>query len=162
MQYGDFLTLVQLSVGLHLGTALLQLYGDIGMQPLIRILDRIKILLQDDKVIISNTEQYSDEFDSLDAKFEIFKISLFNEYKKYVAINFLVAAGLFITLIVLTYLSHYEVSVAGHQCMVVVIALGVLPAPLSLLVLWTEANRKLKPILNEADDLERRIITKAS
>ena len=45
MKYGDFSSVVQLGVGLHVGTALLQLYGELGVQPLVRVLNRTRSLL---------------------------------------------------------------------------------------------------------------------
>lgn len=44
MKYGDFSSVVQLGVGLHVGTVVLQLYGDIGLQPLNRALARLRSL----------------------------------------------------------------------------------------------------------------------
>ena len=35
---------VQLGVGLHVGTALLQLYGELGVEPLARVLERTRSL----------------------------------------------------------------------------------------------------------------------
>ena len=44
IKYGDFSSLVQLGVGLHVGTALLQLYGELAVEPLTRTLDRTRTL----------------------------------------------------------------------------------------------------------------------
>jgi len=44
MKYGDFSSLVQLGIGLHLGTALLQMYGELGVAPLVRTIDRVRSL----------------------------------------------------------------------------------------------------------------------
>jgi hypothetical protein len=94
MKYGDFSSLVQLGVGLHAGTALLQIYGEIGVQPLIRTLTRIRKLLEGE---VATEEPAVDNLDQLDTEFDIFRIQLFNEFKRYVIANFAVATVLIIT-----------------------------------------------------------------
>ena len=46
MKYGDLASIVQLGVGLHVGTAVLQLYGELGVQPLERKISGIRRLFR--------------------------------------------------------------------------------------------------------------------
>ena len=66
---------MQLGVGLHAGTALLQIYGEIGIQPLVRTLARIKNIVGESEL---EQEALTEEKRKLEADFDIFKILLFN------------------------------------------------------------------------------------
>jgi hypothetical protein len=90
MKYGDFSSLVQLGVGIHLGTALLQLYGELGVQPLVRTIARIESLFVDETELPKDVE---DELRRLECDFDIFKIRLFNEYKSFVKLRGCVSAS---------------------------------------------------------------------
>ena len=85
------------------GTALLQLYGDLGVQPVVRSLARVRRLLGDEKVQLPFELEL--ELHKLETDFEIFKIQLFNEYKFYVKINSLFAILLIILLVIIAYRS---------------------------------------------------------
>jgi hypothetical protein len=155
MKYGDFSSLVQLGVGLHVGTALLQIYGELGVAPLVRTIGRVRSLFlapegeRPPKVL-------EDELDRLESKYEIFRIRLFQEYRKYVRINSIVATALAIILVIITYKAQDDVSPGYNWTTIMMSALSLLPAPLTLAVLWIDANRQLKPMKYEADDLEKR------
>jgi hypothetical protein len=151
VNYGDFSSIVQLGVSLHVGTALLQFYGDLGVQPLVRIIERIKELFEDPQS--RPTEAIKAELDHLEGNFEIFKVRLFYEYRKYVWIN----TGVAVTLIgVLIWIAYNAQSAANTTVSIVVVALSVLPAPATLFALWIDASRMLKPMIQEAEALEAR------
>ncbi len=152
MKYGDFSSLVQLGVGLHIGTALFQLYGEFGMQPLVRTLARIKSMHDDKEDQLP--DDLREEVNDLEGRFEIFKIQFFNEYKKYFKINSLAAVLLLLLLIVLAYLAEEQVAA---EWTVLIVALSALPAPVTLAALWLDAANAIKPITKLADDLEARI-----
>jgi hypothetical protein len=153
MKYGDFSSLVQLGAGLHVGTALLQVYGELGVQPLVRTIVRIRSLFGDEKE--RPPKETEDELNKLESDFEVFKIRLFNEYKRYVKINSVVAVILVIMLIVLAYKAEDMISA---ELTIVIVALSVLPAPLTLGALWVDAAREIRPIVAQANDLERRAL----
>lgn len=152
MKYGDFSSLVQLGVGLHAGTALLQIYGEIGVQPLIRTLTRIRKFLEGE---VAAEESAVDNLDQLDTEFDIFRIQLFNEFKRYVIANFVVATVLIIILIVISYKAD---DTLPDMLSVVFVFVSVLPAPITLCVLWSNASRQLRPLKLRADALERQVL----
>jgi hypothetical protein len=86
MKYGEFSSIVQLGVGLHVGTAVLQLYGELGVEPLSRAIARTRSLF-----VAPEQERppkhIENDLDRLESRYEIFKIRLFKEYKKYVLGN---------------------------------------------------------------------------
>jgi hypothetical protein len=157
MKYGDFSSLVQLGVGLHVGTALLQMYGELGVAPLVRTLGRTRSLF-----LAPEGERppkaLEGELDRLESNYEIFKIRLFQEYRKYVRINSIVAFVLAIILVVIAYKAQDNVAEGHEWTTVVMVALSLLPAPLTLGSLWIDANRQLKPMKEEADNLEKRAL----
>jgi hypothetical protein len=154
MKYGDFSSLVQLGVGLHAGTAILQIYGELGLAPLVRTIDRTRSLF-----LVPDGERppkaLEAELERLESKYEIFKIRLFQEYRKYVLINSSVAAVLAIILAVVAYKAQDDVPVWATVAMS---ALSLLPAPTTLALLWCDANRQVRPMKIEADELEKRAL----
>jgi hypothetical protein len=152
MKYGDFSSVVQLGVGLHAGTALLQVYGEIGVAPLVRALTRIRSLLKDAD---PPNEADRDDLDQLDADFDIFRIQLFNEFKKYVVINFTVAAAL---ICILTVISYKAEDPLPNTLSILLVVVSVIPAPVTLAALWIDASRQLRPLKARADALERRAL----
>lgn len=153
MNYGDFSSVVQLGVSLHLGTALLQFYGDLGVQPLVRIMGRIKGLFGDADSKPSNDVKSA--LALLESDFEIFKIRLFNEYRKYVVLNSGVAFVLIAVLVTIAYVAQ---TAAETWLTILIVALSTVPAPATLFALSIDASRVLKPLIERADVLEQRAL----
>ena len=152
MKYVDFASLVQLGVGLHAGTALLQTYGEIGVQPFMRTLERIRALVDESE---KEDDVVRDKFEELSANFDIFRIQLFNEFKKYVLINSLVAAVLVICLVIISYKAEASLSEGAAAFFVI---LSIAPAPITLGALWFDASQRLKPLKRRAETLESELL----
>jgi len=150
MKYGDFSSLVQLGVGLHVGTAILQLYGEIGAEPLVRTLARIKGLLADQP----EPSDLRDQYEQLASDYDIFKIRLFNEYKKYIKINAGVAIGLVVTLTIIAFKSDDPIDDYWTMITVPIVGLSILPAVCTFAALWHDASRLVAPMKARADKLE--------
>jgi hypothetical protein len=128
MKYGDFISLVQLGVGLHVGTALLQLYGQIGVAPLARSLERTRSLFsapQNERP----PKAIEDELERLESRFEIFKIRLFQEYRRYVFFNLVVATVLAGILVILSFKPNDPITKGWEWTVVLMPALSLLPGP---------------------------------
>jgi hypothetical protein len=156
MKYGDFASLVQLGAGLHVGTALLQLYGELGVAPLSRVLQRTRGLFSIAEEVDRPPRDIELELQHLESQFEIFKIQLFQEFRAYVFANLGVAAALAVILVVIAFKADDPIVSNWEWTATVMTALSILPGPLTLGVLWIDANRKLKPMLREANSLEQR------
>lgn len=157
MKYADFSSLVQLGVGLHLGTALLQMYGELGVAPLVRTIARTRSLFmvpEDERP----PKPLEDELDRLESHYEIFKIQLFQEFRKYVLINSIFAAVLAVILAVIAYKAEDPITNGWEWTAVAMVAISILPAPVTLGVLWWDANNRVEPMMKEADDLEKRTL----
>lgn len=158
MKYGDFSSLVQLGVGLHFGTALLQLYGELGVAPLVRTIARTRSLFavpKDERP----PKAIEDDLDRLESKYEIFKIQLFNEYKKYVFFNLAVAFVLAVMLAIIAFKADDTIADAWEPVTVLIVFLSIFPAPITLGVLWFDAGRQVKPLKFEADKVEERALS---
>ena len=157
MKYGDLASVVQLGVGVHLGTALMQLYGELGVKPLARVLERTRSLFAGPEKE-RPTKVIEEELERLESRYEIFKIRLFQEYRKYVFFNLGVAATLAIILIILAFKADNPIMNGWDWTAILISALSVLPGPLSLGALWIDANRQVRPMRLAADELEARAI----
>jgi hypothetical protein len=150
MKYGDFSSLVQLGVGLHAGTALLQLYGEFGLQPVERAIARLKYALSDQDAASDDLGRLS----QLEAELSIFKIQLFNEYKKYMKGNLVIAGILTVCLVYIAFYNDDAIS-TGWALMLAV--LSCIPAPITLAVLWFDAAQQIRPLRNKVSRLEDEI-----
>mgnify|MGYP006927939399 CR=1 FL=1 len=132
-----------------MGTAALQHYGEIGVAPLGRSIGRIRSLHSGEgKRPRKDLEQ---ELDKLEADFEIFKIQLFNEFKKYWIANTVAA---FLLVVCLSVISWKADDALPDSVAVLFWALSVLPAPITIVGLWIDATKAIGPIKKRADDLE--------
>jgi hypothetical protein len=155
IKYGDFSSLVQLGVGLHVGTALLQLYGELAVKPLTRTLGRTRSLFlapQDERP----PKAIEEELEELESRYEIFKIQLFYEYRWYVFFNLVVAVVLAITLVILAYKAEDPITQDWFWTTIGMVALSILPGPISLAALWFDASSQVRPLCQEAEKLEKR------
>lgn len=157
MKYGDFSSIVQLGVGLHLGTALLQIYGEIGLQPLIRSIARIRslFLAPEHERPSKATEEAVDQ---LESKYEIFRIQLFNEFKKYILINSGIAIFLAMALVIIALFADVEIADGMEWTVVLMVSLSLAPAPITLGRLWWDARQRVKPMKEEADKIEKQAL----
>src|SRR5689334_16296291 len=149
MKYGDFSSVVQLGVGLHVGTAILQMYGELGVAPLVRVIARIRSLFVDERE--QPTEQVRQELSQLESDFEIFKIRLFHEYKKYIKVNTVVAFLLTVLLIIIAYKADDPITDDWLAISVAIVSLSALPAPITFFCLWFDASRLVSPMKTRGD-----------
>jgi hypothetical protein len=157
MEYGDFSGLVQLGIGLHLGAALLQLYGEIGFQPLVRVIDRIDSIISGDEG--HNNKDLISEKEELKSEFDIFKIQLFNEYRHYMYVNTVVAG---ILLILVIYMSYMPDETLDYVFSIFIVAFSVLPALCTIFAIWVDVSKAVKPLKKRADKLEQKVLKTSS
>jgi len=158
MKYGDLSSIVQLGVGLHVGTAVLQLYSELGMAPMERRLARIRGLFKLPEGECPSAE-LREELDRLEGRYGLFKISFFKQYRWFVAANSIVAVILAAFLIVIACKAGDDILKQYEWFVVAAIGLSFIPAPLMLGVLWWDARQRVAPLKKVADDIETRAIT---
>lgn len=157
MKYGDLSSIVQLGVGLHVGTAVLQLYGELGIAPLERRLSRIRRLFT-----LPEPERPSRELEEelswVESRYELFKIEFFREYRWCVALNTAVALVLAVLLIAIALKADDQIMDGYAWFAVFAIAASYLPAPCIFGSLWVDAQRRVKPLKTQADNIEKRAL----
>jgi hypothetical protein len=138
MSLGDFSSVVQLGVGLHAGTAILQSIAEFAGTPLTRRVERLRLLAE---VKTKRDAKYKKCFDDacdLLGDLEVKKVQFFNEYKQVVQVNAGVAIALCFLLAVIAFDARGEAPIwAG----LFIVALSFAPAGVSLVVLgqrWME------------------------
>ncbi len=94
----------------------------------------------------------------MENRFEIFKIRLFNEYKKYIVANSCVAVALAAVLVLIAFFADTKVDNGMDWAITLIVFFSLFPAPITLAVLWWDAGRLVKPMKKEADELERRAL----
>ena len=139
MKYADLSTIVQLGVGLHLGTAVLQMYSELGMAPMERRLTRIRDLFKLPEGQCPSSE-LREELDRLVGRYGLFKIGFFKRYRWLVAVNSSIAAILAAFLIVIACKAGDNIGEGYEWFVVIVISLSFIPAPLMLAALWWDAR----------------------
>ena len=162
MKFGDLASIIQLGVAVHIGTALLQQYGDLGFAPLERKLLRIRSLVVPPETGQSQTE-LEEELDQLEGRYELFKIDFFKQFQWCVAANSVVAVLLAVALVFVA-VGADAVVLDGWDYFWTTFAIGMslLPAPLILAGLWFDARRRLEPLLVQAESIEVRALKGAA
>jgi hypothetical protein len=97
-----------------------------------------------------------EQLERLESRYEIFKVRLFKEYRKYVFFNLFTAGLLAIILTVLAFKAGDPITQGWEWTTIFMPALSVLPGPISVAVLWFDASRQVKPMRKTADELEER------
>ena len=92
----------------------------------------------------------------MESRYEIFKIQLFYEYRWYVFFNLVVAVVLAITLVILAYKAEDPITEDWFWTTIGMVALSILPGPISLAALWFDASSQVRPLRQEAEKLEKR------
>jgi hypothetical protein len=154
MTLGDFSSVVQLGVGLHAGTALLQSIAELTATPLSRQLGR---LLKISEVKLARDASFQDIHDQacdLAGDLEIKKVQFFNEYREVVAINTAVAGVLALLLGVIAFLFGEEIH-PGIGFLITLASFA--PAPLSLWFLWSRWTANTVSLKESVNTLHRRM-----
>jgi hypothetical protein len=158
MKYGDLSSIVQLGVGLHVGTAVLQLYSELGMAPMERRLARIRDLFKLPEGDCPPPD-LGEELARLEGRYGLFKIVFFKRYRWLVMVNSGIAAVLAVFLIIIACKAGDDILEGYEWFPVVAISLAFIPAPLMLGALWWDARERVAPLKEVADDIEARAIT---
>jgi hypothetical protein len=157
MKYGDLSSIVQLGVGLHVGTAVLQLYGELGIAPLERRISRIRKLFRASEPERPWSE-LEEELNWVEGRYELFKIEFFREYRWCVALYTVVALVLAALLVVIALKADDQISAGYEWFAVFAIAASYFPALCIFGSLWRDAQRRVKPLEVKADSIEKRAL----
>jgi hypothetical protein len=153
MRYSDLSSVVQLGVGLHVGTAVLQLYGEFGMAPLERRLGRVRSLFRLPEAE-RPPKELEEQLDRLESRYDLFKIEFFAQYRWCVAFNSIVAGILAVLLTIIAIKAETVIEDGYEWFVVLAVGLSFLPAPIILGALWWDARHRVEPLKVEAARIE--------
>ncbi len=155
MTLGDFSSLVQLGVGLHAGTALLQSITELTESPLSRRLSRLHKIAGVKLGSNANTQDLYDQASDLIGDLEIKKVQFFNEYKEVVAVNGACAVTLALLLALIAFLFSQETHfIIGF--LITLASLG--PASASLLFLWFRWKSNTEVLRQSVEALHNQLL----
>lgn len=135
---------------MHLGAAILQLFPEFAAAPLQRAVVRIKQGMAE----VTVDDNMAEECGKLESDYQLFQIGLFHKTKHLVKSNFAVAVALIVILMVISYKAQEDLN---ESLSVVFASLSVVPAFLTLLVLWWNTRDDLSKLKKRASDLEKRV-----
>lgn len=148
MNYGDFSSLVQLGVGLHLGTALLQEVGDLGVRPLRRSLKRLNEMAAEPP---AGAEDILDRIQELNTKVAVFEIRSFKLFRQMACVNAVAGVALLILLTAMAFAAQVELPL---ELAVSIAALATLPVVGTLFSYWIDTRDEYRPLIREAHRIE--------
>jgi hypothetical protein len=155
MTLGDFSSVVQLGVGLHAGTALLQSITELTASPLSRRLSRLHRIAEIKLSSNTQAQDLHDQASDLIGDLEIKKVQFFNEYKEVVAVNAAFAIFLALLLAVIAFRFGEEIHfIIGF--LITLASLG--PASASLLFLWSRWTSNTEVLRQSVESLHKQLL----
>jgi hypothetical protein len=141
MKLSDFSSVLQLGVGLHVGTALLQSIAEFASSPLSKRIDRLARLAalrrmryeKEKSTSVRQSLELENEVLDLNTTLELRKVQFFNEYRIAAEVNTGAAILLFALLVWAAINVDHEV---GPWLASVLVFASFAPAALSLATLW--------------------------
>jgi hypothetical protein len=140
IKLSDFSSVLQLGVGLHAGTVLLQAIAEFASSPVSHRVERLarmarlkRARFERDGKDTSGVDAIESEILDTQSALELKKVQLFTEYKYAAGLNSIVALVLFGLLVWAAIAADHELSL-GLACFIVFLSAG--PAIFSLLLLW--------------------------
>jgi len=163
MRLGDFSSVLQLGVGLHVGTAVLQSIVEFASGPTSNRIERLTKLATlrrmrfekgDSENLKAALALENDALDAL-ATLELKKVQFFNEYRIAAIVNTCAAAILFVLLV----WAAVKADIAIGYCLgSVMVFLGCAPAVLSLATLWYRWHTNTSDIRRSIKTIERKLL----
>jgi len=123
---------------------------------MVRILARIRRLATESAHVQS---ECGEELEVLEGEFEVFKIRLFNEYRFLVFLNAAAALLLVVALLVISFAAEHVIPI---EVGVVFSMFSILPAPITLGILWSNASSVLEPLMDRARSLQSKALSASS
>jgi hypothetical protein len=150
MKVQDFFSIVQLGVGIHVGTAILHLIGEFGVAPVERRIENIAMWLREESAGIK-LEDEEEELKDIQLLVHIYKTEYTNEYRK-LAIGMIGVAGvLAFALAIMSFVADSDISIVVGLGLVL---LSFVPAMIAFAYMLQKATAALAPIIRQVDGME--------
>ena len=163
MRLGDFSSVLQLGVGLHIGTALLQSIAEFASSPLSKRIERLAKLaalrharsVQRSRELAEQPSTLEGEVLDLQASLELKKVQFFNEYRIAALVNAVAALALFLLLV---WAAIKADDLIGWCLAFFVVVSSVSPAILSLGTLWRRWHINTADVRQSTDRIEHKLL----
>ncbi|WP_157158537.1 hypothetical protein [Bradyrhizobium sp. WSM1253] len=162
MKLSDFSSVLQLGVGLHLGTALLQSIAEFASSPLSKRIERLAKLaalrrtrLEKRSDLAEMSLELENEVLDLHSTLELRKVQFFNEYRIAAVVNTIAAVGLFCLLV---WAAVQAEDPASIYLAIFLIGASFAPAVLSLGTLWWRWNVNTVDVRKTTAEIERKLL----
>jgi hypothetical protein len=151
MKVQDFFSIVQLGVGIHVGTAILHLIGEFGVAPVERRIENIAMWLREESAAGIKLEDEEEELKDIQLLVHIYKTEYTNEYRK-LAIGMIGVAGvLAFALAIMSFVADSDISIVVGLGLVL---LSFIPATIAFAYMLQKATAALEPIIRQVDGME--------
>jgi hypothetical protein len=163
MRLGDFSSVLQLGVGLHAGTALLQSIAEFASSPLSKRIERLAKLAalrrvryeQNNKGLAQQSFELESEVLDLQSSLELKKVQFFNEYRIAALVNTFSAIALFVLLVWAAVKTDESIGFC-RACFIVIASFA--PATLSLGTLWQRWHTNTADVRQSTDKIENKLL----
>lgn len=143
MKVQDFFSFVQLGVGIHAGTAILQLSVEFGLAPIERRIDNISAWLDDERREGNVLESREQEIKYIKTILYIYKSQYSNLYRRTVLVTLGFGGFLAFVLAIMSFIADSNISTIVGLFLII---LSVIPAMLTFSYLWQKSTVALMPI----------------
>jgi hypothetical protein len=155
MKVQDFFSVVQLGVGIHAGTAILQLSGELGIAPVERRVAALQSWLQEEKETGHDLEDENDKLSIIRSDITVYRIRYEKLYRRSVGWTFTFGCVLAIGLAVMSFIADAQIHEPWGTAIIV---MCFLPATVIFAYLWHTSSSNLVPIKRKLSALEDRAL----
>jgi hypothetical protein len=155
MKVQDFFTVVQLGVGIHAGTAILQLSGELGIAPIERRVDALQSWLEEEKEQGHDLADENDKLAIIRAEMAIYRVRYEKMYRRSVMWTFAFGCLLAFALAVMSFIADQDIN---FDIAIIIVLLCFMPAALIFAYLWHMSSANLLPIDRKVSALEDRVL----
>jgi hypothetical protein len=163
MRLSDFSSVLQLGVGLHLGTALLQSIAEFASAPLSKRIDRLASLAalrrlrleKESSPLAPAAAELENNVLDVQATLELKKVQFFNEYRLAAVVN-TISAG--ILSLMLVWAAIEADFVTGYKLAGTIVVVSFAPAILSLCTLWRRWHTNTEDVRIATGSIEKKLL----
>ena len=154
MNVQDFFSIVQLGIGIHAGTAILQISGEFGVAPVERRVAAMESWIRQEKERGFELEGESDKLALVRVDLILFKANYDHLYTRSVYGTFAFGGLLTLMLAGMSFFAQAEICLMTG---LMIVGLSVLPALVIFGRLWWKSSGALAPIETKVKVLESRV-----
>jgi hypothetical protein len=154
MNVQDFFAIVQLGVGIHAGTAILQLSGELGVAPVERRIDALEAWIRQEKERGFELEDNSERLALIRVDLIVFRARYDRLYTNSVRMTFAFGSLITLMLAVMSFFAQTEISACVG---VFIVSVSVFPAIAIFVRLWRISSKALDPIKAKITSVENAI-----